>query len=74
MARELAHGGTRRGAGRKRKRSSIQAARTTSLRIDSDLYGRLCEFKTRIHLSTNNAVAEYLLNLSDAYDQDPLER
>ena len=65
------HGGTRRGAGRRRKHV---VSRTTSLRIETHLYVRWCAFKTRMTFPNNSAVAEYLLNLADSYDQEPLAR
>ena len=56
-----------------RRRKHV-VSRTTSLRIETHLYVRWCAFKTRMTFPNNSAVAEYLLNLADSYDQEPVAR
>ena len=61
-------GGVRRGAGRKKKAVD---ERSTPIRLSVGVFQRWSDLKNRVGLPTHNAVAEYLLNLSDFFDGDP---
>ena len=71
MANNSGSGGSRRGAGRKRKFDVAQGQRTVAIRLETSIYERWVEFKNRIQLKTNCAVVEYLLNVADAFDEQP---
>ena len=49
----------------------MQGQRTVTIRLEMSIYERWVEFKNRVQLKTNCAVAEYLLNIADAFDEQP---
>ena len=71
MASKSGAGGSRRDAGRKRKFDVAQRQRTVTIRLETSIYERWVEFKNRVQLKMNCAVAEYLLNIVDAFDEQP---
>ena len=71
MASSSGASGVRKGAGRKRNFDVSQEKRTVVIRLDSSIYERWIEFKNRTGLKTNSAVAEYLLNLAESFDEEP---
>ena len=71
MASSSDAGGSRRGAERKRKFDVAQGRRTVAIRLEMSIYERWVEFKNRVQLKTNCTVAKYLLNVADAFDEQP---
>ena len=61
-------GGVRRGAGRKKKAVD---KRSTPIRLSVGVFQRWSDLKNWVGLPTHNAVAEYLLSLSDFFNDDP---
>ena len=64
MASNSGAGGSRRGAGRKRKFDVAQGQRTVAIRLEMSIYKRWVEFKNHVQLKTNCAVAQSSLTLS----------
>ena len=64
--------GGHRKTGPKKKHAVPQGHRTVSMKLSTSVYERWCEFKVRRKLKTNDATAEYFLNLTEAFDEYPL--
>lgn len=64
-------GGLRRGAGRKKKYDANQDDRVVNVKLDREQYRRWLGLKDRLKLKSNNQVAEYLLNMAEAFDEQP---
>ena len=46
-----------------------QGQRTVAIRLETSIYERWVEFENLVQLKTNCTVAEYLLNVADAFDE-----
>ena len=71
MASNSGADGSRRGTRSKRKFDVAQGQRTVAIRLETSMYERWVEFKNHVQLKTNCAVAQYLLNVADAFDEQP---
>ena len=67
-------GGQRKGAGRKKKYAVAQSYRTVSLKLSTSLYEQWSDLKVRMKFKMNDDTAEYLLNLTQTFDEQPLPR
>ena len=66
-------GGSRKGAGRRTKHSKPYDERVSTLKLEKLVFERWSALKVRKELKTNTHVAQYLLDLADAFDQQLLQ-